>query len=280
MSLYALRPVRAFLWKHVLRRPALRKRLQKLLYRTGPVEIDLLGAPLTVDAQEEIGYVRAASAQQGNIVFRHEVAQMLSVMARLGDGVTFVDAGANVGLWSRIAASIGAGFDDCSVIAFEPNPGTFARLRANLGDLPNVTIHQLALSDREQQLTFYEGATSGVFSVTRGPFNTAECQHVRAVPLDPLIADRQSIVLKIDVETHELAVLLGAQAAFAEGRIEAVFIDGLPEQDEAQVRALLLGHGFRLFDARSRSASAGPFTDIPLLAVQAQRPLSGESSAP
>ncbi len=60
-------------------------------------------------------------------------------------GMTAVDVGANIGIYSRYPARLCG--PNGRVVAFEPSPDNLARLKANLGRLPNVTIHASAVGD-------------------------------------------------------------------------------------------------------------------------------------
>lgn len=267
MNFYRNRLVRYLIWRFVLRNPALRIKLQRLLFATGPKDIDLLAQPMRVDAQKEIGYVRAAEQQGHNVLFRDEVPQLLSVMSLLEDGATFVDVGANAGLWSVTAASIARMRPSLNVIAIEANPDTFERLAANLGRFPNAIAHNVAVSDVEAELQFYGGATSGVFGAAKGPFNTDDTVAIRAVPLDPIIQGADKLVIKIDVEGHEAPVLRGMRRAFEEGRVRAVFIDGYPRAAADEIVGTLIRYGFSLFDGRTRKDFDPSAEYTPLLAL-------------
>lgn len=59
----------------------------------------------------------------------------------LSAGCVVVDAGANIGIYSRfLAKCIGP---TGAVHSFEPSPDNFARLRAALQHFPNVHVNQL-----------------------------------------------------------------------------------------------------------------------------------------
>src|SRR6476646_10365801 len=86
--------------------------------------------------------------------------QMFDTMERrvLGDAVrrkggtfTFVDIGANVGLYSIYLASCG----DVCTLAIEPQPGILDRLRFHLSANPSakVDVRPVALADREGAVT-------------------------------------------------------------------------------------------------------------------------------
>jgi FkbM family methyltransferase len=150
---------------------------------------------------------------QGHPVEPNEV----SVMTRfVGPGDTFVDIGANFGLYSMIAAErIGS---EGKLYAFEPNPHTFEYLRhsalANrLFWLPNYTFENQAVSDRGGSLEFaFDPGNLGSAHVRNtddaaGPMTIVEVNGVR---LDDYFSEGEQLdFVKIDVEGHELHVLKG-----------------------------------------------------------------------
>jgi len=70
---------------------------------------------------------------------------------RKAGAFTFVDIGANVGLYSLYLASCG----DVRTLAIEPQPGILERLRFHLAANPSarVDVRPVALSDREGEAT-------------------------------------------------------------------------------------------------------------------------------
>lgn len=62
-------------------------------------------------------------------------------LAKLGPGSVCLDLGANVGTVTRQLAATGA-----TVHAYEPDPVAFAELQRNVGQLPNVLLHQAAVA--------------------------------------------------------------------------------------------------------------------------------------
>ena len=266
MNIYGNRTVKFLIWRLILRNPRFRRVLQKMLFGSGEREISLIGQPLTIDAQEEIGYRRAADAQTHNIVFRDEIPQMMSVMSFLEAGATFVDIGANVGLWTINAASILQLMGRGRVISVEANPDTFARLSRNVARFSNVDAFNVALSDQAGELTFYGGAASGVFSVQRGPFNTGETRVIASVTFDSLEQPLGRVIVKIDVEGHELAVLRGMRKLLASDGLRAIFIDQFDVSTAAEITELLKDYTF--FDGRTRQPIEEVTRSIPLLAVR------------
>ncbi|MEM9199339.1 MAG: FkbM family methyltransferase, partial [Pseudomonadota bacterium] len=134
----------------------------------------------------------------------------LDAMIAAGSGpFVFVDAGANVGLYtlSVRAACQAAGRALCAV-AIEPDPDTLARLRCNidLSRADEVTVVPAALSDSTGTVTLAASGTN------RGEVRVAAGGAVE-VPARPLtdVLDQAGVTridgLKIDIEGMEAAVL-------------------------------------------------------------------------
>lgn len=113
------------------------------------------------------------------------------------DGTVVADIGANIGIMSRMFASRGG-----IVHAFEPSPSALELLEVNTADLPNVTIHRVALSDGEGTTRFNELYGNSVSSISK------EGIEVPMRTLDSI--GIMPTVIKIDVEGYEHRVLRGA----------------------------------------------------------------------
>lgn len=141
------------------------------------------------------------------------------LLTKLSAGSTFLDIGSNVGFFALMAArQVGP---TGRVYAFEPDPEICECLvrSAKANTYPQIEAFQLALSDREGQLTFYR-ATDGTASslVPEAPghehrYNagtlttpvTALDTLVRAGKLDP----RGISLVKVDVEGEEVRTVSG-----------------------------------------------------------------------
>ena len=131
------------------------------------------------------------------------------------------DLGANHGIYTCLA---GMGLDSGRVVSFEPNPETFAELRANvaLNDLTDrVTLYQAAVADDPGTADFFADTDSTGSSLAQsrhGPGTQAI--QVDVVALDSL-ADNESLptpdVVKIDVEGAELRALRGMRSLLEDG---------------------------------------------------------------
>lgn len=143
---------------------------------------------------------------------------------RSGPGVV-IDVGANTGEWTAAVLPLNT---ELVIHAFEPCEGAFARLTQRAFP-PRVSCHQLALSDSQTTRTLHVyGDAAGMNSLSErvdiptGPLRT---QLIATTTVDAHCAARgvQSVLLlKIDVEGHEFAVLKGAEGMLRAGRIQAV----------------------------------------------------------
>jgi FkbM family methyltransferase len=130
------------------------------------------------------------------------------------DGAVFLDVGAHWGFYSLLALRKGW-FE--RIVAFEPDPGNYAQLQANLFlNQATGAIEALRLAASDREATFglqgdsrNRGGTQLV-AVTR---DTITCQAVRIEK--QLDFAGKLLVVKMDVETHEEAALDGMLALLA-----------------------------------------------------------------
>lgn len=134
------------------------------------------------------------------------IDKLLSVI--LSPGSVFVDAGANIGYYSKLALRyIG---NTGQVHAFEPLPSAFELLKLNsIGFKKIIKLYPFALGDKNLEVEFFEninGDTSSLY-----PNSLAKKIKVIMVQLDRQLANIKNVnLIKIDVEGYELDVLRGA----------------------------------------------------------------------
>jgi len=135
---------------------------------------------------------------------------LADAVRRKGSAFTFVDIGANVGLYSLYLASCG----DVHTLAIEPQPGILERLRFHLAANPptKVDVRPIALSDREGEVTLVlnDRDSGGTHIDKPGLDRHGECISVPCKPLLTVLSEAgiASIdALKIDVEGAEDIVL-------------------------------------------------------------------------
>jgi len=170
---------------------------------------------------------------QRSVYFGTFEAEEARVVARLlKPGQTFVDAGANIGYFTALAASrVGpAG----RILSVEPSTMAFLKLERLIRDnhLNQVILHHGALGDTPGESPLYldesrrDNHNFSPSLVPQGDRFTLET--VPVTTLDAL-AEKHALdridLLKIDVEGHEPHVLAGAARLIHQQRIRSVFCE-------------------------------------------------------
>lgn len=141
----------------------------------------------------------------------YELGSTNLILKNLRKGDTFVDAGANLGYFTVIAA-ISAGSEG-RVYAFEPYPPARERLVRNLAlnSLSNVVVSGKAVSDESGSSSLYVSKADISLNNTIGPLCPgAECIQIQKTRIDDeLPPDTHVSIAKIDVEGDELNALKG-----------------------------------------------------------------------
>lgn len=188
----------------------------------------------------------------------------------LSPGMTFIDIGANEGLYTLFAAKLVG--SEGQVLAFEPSQREFDRLQANLAlnQVSNVQPFQLALSNTSgnQQLQIAENEHSGQNTLGEFAYAGVACAGVEMVPVRPLDEVLQEVgvryvdVMKMDVEGAEFSVLEGARQTLERDR--PLLLLELVEQalhnqgsSVAKVLNFLDSLGYKIF-------LFGPYTGLPI----------------
>ena len=139
------------------------------------------------------------------------MTQIARITGPLAAGETFVDLGANVGVFSLYAAKA-VGPQGC-VLAIEPSPTMLERLRFNVSanGFRNVKIAAVAVGEARGEATFHTLPDAhGSASLLEMPGSTAEM----TVPVEPLLALLQAHgiervdAMKVDIEGYEDRALL------------------------------------------------------------------------
>jgi FkbM family methyltransferase len=117
------------------------------------------------------------------------------------------DCGANIGIATLFFKFM---YPKSRVQSFEPDPRTFSLLRRNVVEngLQDVTVHEVALWDKETFVDFYveTDKPGDLMMSTNGHRTSAGAIQVRAAPLSSFI-DETVDFLKLDVEGAEGRVL-------------------------------------------------------------------------
>lgn len=190
--------------------------------------------------------------------FESNERDFLNRFLRPGD--VFVDIGANIGLFTLIAAALAG--PRGKVLAFEPTDKTFRRLVENVGlnNFSNVECLKMALSDSQGHLQLtqssdgYDAWNSLATPVLGGSMRTGL---VEAVDWDQFAREHDLLgsitMMKIDVEGWEGRVLQGGKEFFARSDAPVLQVEFT---DEAAVAAgsschalydCLEGYGYKMF---------------------------------
>lgn len=256
-----------FIDRYFIKQPKLRRFITRLLEGDREQDVQLLGSSLRINSIKEHGYLRASRFAQKSSVFRDEVPILINLAAQFRDGDTFIDIGANVGLYSMTLARLHRLMPATRFYAFEANPDTFARLSVQAEKM-GVQAFNFALSDHNGSLEFVAGAVSHVFTTVDNASDYSIPSARTSVPcrrLDEMEIVGDSLILKIDVEGQEKNVLEGAVGLFRQGRVKAVYLDGYKEES---VGSFLLEHGFSLLDGLTLQPTKGKVFNLLALRVQ------------
>jgi hypothetical protein len=134
--------------------------------------------------------------------------EMRFMLDFLRPGDTFIDAGANIGLFTLLALSVVG--NKGHVHAFEPNPLVAAMLRESLAlnAADNVTVHEIGLSDVEGSAAFDMGGDDCTSHIVASLID-AETQ-IPIDRLDRLLVDIPYSMMKLDIEGYEPFAIRGA----------------------------------------------------------------------
>lgn len=140
--------------------------------------------------------------------------QLLTEHLRKGSVV--VDAGANIGIYSRfLSKCVGP---RGQVHSFEPDTSNFSHLRALLGKEQNVRLNNLAVSDRGGELTLYLSDTLNVDHRTYPtPDDPRRAVVIPSIRLDDYFQPGERVdLIKMDIQGFELHALRGAARVLAD----------------------------------------------------------------
>ncbi len=253
--------------RYFIKQPRLRRFFTWLLAGNTEKEIQLCGTPLTVHTIKENGYLRAWRKVQNSTFLRDELAVLINLSMLLGPQDTFVDVGANIGVYCHTVARFRHLMPELRVYAFEANPDTYGRLVRSAST--GIQSKQIALADHSGELEFVGGAVSHVFTTQQCScrYNIpSERTLVRCCRLDECGIEGDSLVIKVDVEGQELQVLQGAMGLLKAERIKALYFDGYKDD---HIPKILGEIGFQFFDGKTlQPATRPPFS---LLAVNPRK---------
>lgn len=194
-----------------------------------------------------------------------EPADMGFLLHGLRSGDLFLDVGANVGVYSLLAATAGA-----DAIAIEAYPPTAVKLGRNvrLNDFAGkIEIVGAAVGEETGELRFTTG--EGPMNHVASAGEKGEACSVPVRRLDDIVAGRPIRFFKLDVEGYEVPALRGGSKLLADPGLLAIVVElnGSGERygfTDREVIELIQTQGFRpmRYDPLTRllqdSADGGP----------------------
>lgn len=176
----------------------------------------------------------------------NDFEEMSFLLHVLRPGDLFVDVGANMGSYTVLASSVCR----AHAIAYEPVDSTYLRLESNIRlnqveDL--VTLRKCAAGERAATVLMTTGHDTTNHIVTMG----VSTKPVELVALDDDLP-AVPILIKIDVEGFESAVLRGSKRILSEPKLKALIIElngagRRYEESDIQIHGCLLEYGFKPF---------------------------------
>jgi FkbM family methyltransferase len=201
-----------------------------VLHWPATVPIGSRGARLRLPAQ-----FRQGSAALFMLRDRYE-PEMKFVEQVLGEGMVFVDGGANLGIYTVFASALVGRTG--TVLSFEPGGLTYQRLQDNiaLNGARNVKAHQRALSDTTGTARLYHTRDHFVsYSLASSDANDVESEVTNTITIDQAVSDAwlaRVDFLKLDVAGAEELALRGARKTLEQWS-PIVLFEVLPEAPSA-----------------------------------------------
>ena len=162
--------------------------------------------------------------------YMDEFGPFCNLLNKLGP-FSFFDLGADIGTVSALVSRNCAGLQN--IVAFEPNPGSYAMLCHNLAalEVPARAVNQ-AVSDFDGMVSFStDNSQTGDHEGHIMPGSTGD---TRVTSLDSYLADNvvtlaDILVLKIDVEGQEVPAVKGALASIQRASGAVLLLEIHPE---------------------------------------------------
>jgi FkbM family methyltransferase len=207
------------------------------------------GVPVWADPARTIGRSIATTGI-------YEIAISEALVRLITPGDTVIDAGANIGYMTLLAA-VATG-EKGKVFAFEPHPALFAIVEKNISSLRQgfrisaTDLHNTALGELsgKAELILPDGFDSNdgvahIAAVSGSALGTRSIQ-IQVETLDDVLRETTATVLKIDVEGYEFQVLRGAVRALEERRIRHIIFED-HNIVGSRVMELLRDFGYRVY---------------------------------
>lgn len=161
----------------------------------------------------------------------HEPEVTRTVTHILDEGSVFLDVGANVGYYPRLASKIVT--ESGLIYAFEADYDNFHALCKNTAPLDNVTPLNFAVSDKQDFSEVFCSSHSSCHSMRKtADYLNGKKVNVPAITLDLFwkhYLDKEMVdLVKIDVEGAEILVLEGMKQMLEQEKVKTLIIECCP----------------------------------------------------
>jgi FkbM family methyltransferase len=165
-----------------------------------------------IDGLKLFGYLRHRSFLESIATGTYEIFTRELFAKSLKPGITVVDAGAHIGLYSLLAARRMRGSG--RIFAFEPDLYNFRALTFNINHIHNANVISLhkAVSNMIGSAFFYRSSgTIGSSLIKRSDIGRYEEIRVQTTTIDHELAHikTDSLLVKIDIEGAEIKAIQG-----------------------------------------------------------------------
>ncbi|MBL4772684.1 MAG: FkbM family methyltransferase [Alcanivoracaceae bacterium] len=190
--------------------------------------------------------IRAFSDDLWHVLPWSEPNVFKTIQEKLTNESVFVDAGANIGVYTILASMLIG--DKGKVLAIEmiPETATILEKHVNLNKCINVNIKNKALSDIGDQsvIAFVPKNKYGMASIRNNyDHHEVEKVSVKTATLDEILMPYSSIdLLKLDIEGAELMALNGCKASLT--KINSIIFESHTEAED--IILFLKSNGFRI----------------------------------
>jgi len=92
--------------RYFIKKPRFRQFITSALESDRDLDVELAGSMIRINSRREYGCLRASRLIKHNATLRDEVPSLMNLFAVIRDGDTFVDIGANAGLYNTLIKSL------------------------------------------------------------------------------------------------------------------------------------------------------------------------------
>jgi FkbM family methyltransferase len=227
------------------------------------VDFSGIDAMFYVKSPDELRLIESVAGDEGE---KKVLALLLSLME---DGDVFYDIGANVGIYSILAAKKVGGRG--KVVSFEPEKKSLIEFKENIkiNGIKNILVVDRALGEENSTGKLHISGTTGNFSLVNIYDKESKVETVEIIKGDDFV-NKHSIpvpkAVKVDVEGYEYSVLAGLRNTLANPACKVIcceihvglFPEGITEE---KTIGLIESFGFRKIEIFRR-----PFTAYHLIA--------------